>query len=151
MYTKMVLSVLVLATVGCHTSYYCEDEWWDTGMEEPGNDAPPPIPDPQFSLSPDTIDAGAVIITSLTSDQPVDFAAIEEVVFYSEFVQVCTYQARQDELLVSIGAAGNAADQAVDMVIVFEDGQTFYTGDALNVLANDQAGAASAGASCAAQ
>jgi hypothetical protein len=86
-----------------------------------------------YELSPNVIAPNEVIISSLISDMALDYESIVEVVFTSEEVQVCTTTARDEELLITIGATEFAAEGMVDMIIVFEGGQTETVVGALEI------------------
>ncbi|MFT5681465.1 MAG: hypothetical protein ACI8RZ_002371 [Myxococcota bacterium] len=86
-----------------------------------------------YDLSPNTIAPGEVIISSLVSDMALDYDTIVEVEFTSSEVRVCTTTAREDELLITIGAVDTALEGYLDMVITFEDGTTEQVEDALLV------------------
>ena len=130
------LSIFVATLCGC--SRTCEQPIEDSGVLQ--DDAVEQ--ELSFFLSPDTAQAGEVFITSLVLEDDVgDFAydRIEDLVFYGE-VQVCTMHARGDELLVSIGVAGDAPSREVDLVVVMDDGETFFVDAALTILGGDQSG-----------
>jgi hypothetical protein len=86
-----------------------------------------------YELSPNVIAPNEVIISSLISDMALDYESIVEVVFTSEEVEVCTTTARDEELLITIGATEYAAEGMVDMIIVFEGGKTETVVGALEV------------------
>ena len=97
---------------------YDDDYNTDYGEDE--------APEPVYSLTPDTAAPGDVFIGSLISDQAVDFEAIVEVEFLSEDVQICTTQAREDELLLTIGVSEWAVGGEVDALITFDSGERTY-------------------------
>ena len=98
---------------------------FDTGEQDPGA-----IDQFTFSLSPDQGVVGDTFITSVASDDDVNFSEINEVFFLGE-VTICTTQARQGELLMTISIDEQAAEGAVDLVIGFEDGTAYLINDAL--------------------
>ena len=90
---------------------------------------------PTFTFTPDTASPGDIVITSLVSDSDeIDYSAITELVFYGDIVD-CTTSARDDELLATIALPDDAAEGEVDMVIIFEDGETIWVEGALNIVA----------------
>ena len=98
---------------------------FDTGEMDPGA-----VGQFTFSLSPDQGVVGDTFITSVASDDDVNFAEINEVFFLGE-VTMCTTQARQGELLMTISIDEQAEEGAVDLVIGFEDGTAYLINDAL--------------------
>jgi uncharacterized membrane protein YgcG len=106
-----------------------------------------------YELTPGTISPGEVIISSLVSDMALDYETIVEVEFTSSQIRVCTTTARDDELLITIGATDSAAVGFVDLVITFEDGSSEVVQDALEVVSvgddpgnpNDGSGGGSGG------
>ncbi len=90
-----------------------------------------------YDLNPDTIAPGEVIISSLVSDMAVDYNTIVEIEFNSSDVRVCTTTARDDELLITIGATDTAIEGYLNMVITFEDGTSELVADALLVSFGD--------------
>ncbi|MFT4977872.1 MAG: hypothetical protein ACI8S6_003779 [Myxococcota bacterium] len=143
-----LLVASLLALIGCGSP--CDEEWIDSGgMSEDGESDP--YADLSFRLSPDVAQAGDVFITSLVADGVADFdyGLIAELDFYGD-VQVCTMQARGDELLISIGVSGSAPTREIDLVVVLEDGETIYVEAALTILGSEGGGSASTdGAMCA--
>lgn len=90
---------------------------------------------PVFSFTPNTASPGDIFITSLVSDSDdIDYSAIVDLVFYGDVVD-CTTSARDDELLATIALPEDAAEGEVDMVIMFEDGETIWVEGALNIVA----------------
>ena len=136
----------LISLIGCGDPP-CDCEWLDTGGV--GGDAQEEL---TFLLSPDVAQAGDVFITSLIADgtDAFDYARVEELVFYGD-VQVCTMQARGDELLISIGVSDSAPTREVDLVVVMDDGETHFAEAALTVLGGDGSGGGGAadGAMCA--
>jgi len=90
---------------------------------------------PVFTFTPDTASPGDIFITALVADSDeIDYSAITELVFYGDVVD-CTTTARDDELLATIAIPEDAAEGEVDMVIIFEDGETIWVEGALNIVA----------------
>ena len=90
---------------------------------------------PTFAFTPDTASPGDIFITSLVSDSDeIDYSAIADLIFYGDDVD-CTPSARDDELLATIALPDDAAEGEVDMVILFEDGETIWVEGALNIVA----------------
>lgn len=142
-----LLLVPALLLYGCGRT--CDFPLMDTGAFGLEED----VRDISFSLAPDVAQAGEVFITALVADADsadVDYSRIEDLVFYGE-VQVCTMQARGDELLVSIGVAGDAPSREIDLVVVMDDGETFFVEAALTILGGDSSsgGGTADGAMCA--
>jgi hypothetical protein len=97
-------------------------------------------PAPSYSLDPATAQPGDVFIASLTSDQAINYEAIVEIEFLTDDVTPCTFQARADELLVTVGVQDFAEIGPVDMLIVFEDGTTDYATRILTISLDDGSG-----------
>ncbi|MDG1482673.1 MAG: hypothetical protein P8R54_23985 [Myxococcota bacterium] len=90
-----------------------------------------------YDLTPNTIAPGEVIISSLISDMALDYNTIVEVEFSSSDVRVCTTTARDDELLITIGATDAAMEGYLNMIITFEDGTSERIAEALLVSFGD--------------
>lgn len=102
--------------------------WYDTGDSGPVED-----PDTAWTLDPNEIGAGETAILSLTSLPASDYGTISGLEFYGDVV-VCTSQARDEELLVTVSADAMAAAGPVDLVIEFTDGTAVWVDDALTVI-----------------
>ena len=102
-----------------------DDLSFDTGQEDPGS-----VDQPSFSLSPDQGLIGDTFIASIAADDEVDFSEVNEVFFLGD-VTICTTQARQGELLMTVSIDEQASQGAVDLVIGFEDGTAYLINDAL--------------------
>ncbi|MEL6342881.1 MAG: hypothetical protein AAFV53_07090 [Myxococcota bacterium] len=142
---KLTMTALLGAslTSGCviydNDCDYSDSGYWgiEDGRDRPDSDHDDnddDAPAIQFALNPSDIYPGEVIIASLTADMDIDYSSIVEVEFLSDDIVLCTSQAREDELLMTIGAADNAAYGAVDLVIIFDDGDTAYMNDAITIL-----------------
>jgi len=77
--------------------------------------------DPAYWLTPDVASPGDTFIGSLESDQAVNFEAIADIQFYGD-VSICTSQARDEELILTIAVGVDSPPGPVDALIVMEDG-----------------------------
>lgn len=125
---RAIPALLALLVVGCGA----EPEHECDPMESTEEATAAPV----FAFTPDTAAPGEIFITALVADSDeIDYAAITELVFYGDVVD-CTTAARDDELLATIAIPEDAAEGEVDMVIVFEDGETIWVEGALNIVAS---------------
>lgn len=109
----------------------------DDGEDEGGDDDDSDVEDedPNFWLLPSQVEAGASAILSLQSDQDLDFTTVEEVTFVGD-VTICSEQAREDELLLSVVAGSTLG--TVDLVIEFGGGSTWFVDDALTIVETEE-------------
>lgn len=122
---RAVPALFALFVFGCGSEEIVDCEPYETTEEAA----------PSFSFTPDTASPGDIFITSLVSDsEDIDYSAITDLVFYGDVVD-CTTSARDDELLATIALPDDAAEGEVDMVIIFEDGETIWVEGALNIVA----------------
>ncbi len=77
--------------------------------------------DPAYWLTPDIASPGDTFIGSLESDQAVNFEAIADIQFYGD-VSICTSQARDEELILTVAVGVDASPGPVDALIVMENG-----------------------------
>ena len=113
------------------------DEDHEYGDHEYDHDNRDDVVEAIYDLTPNTIAPGEVIISSLVSDMALDYETIVDVEFNSSDVRVCTTTARDDELLITIGATDVAIEGYLNMVITFEDGTTEQLTEALLVSFGD--------------
>ena len=102
------------------------------GQDNVQLDEPAPQQDPIFMLTPNVAAPGDVFIASLESDHIINFDSIVNIEFMGE-VTICTTQARDEELLITIGVSEDAMDGTIDMLIEFDDGEFAYVESALTV------------------
>ena len=123
---RAIPALLALLVIGCRNG----EEFECDPMESTEEATTAPV----FTFTPDTAAPGEIFITALVADSDeIDYAAISELVFYGDVVD-CTTSARSDELLATIAIPEDAAEGEVDMVIVFEDGETIWVEGALNIV-----------------
>lgn len=146
------LTALIGATLASGCVVYdndCPSEWDEDGLsgdhdrpgyDNDGDDTGDDIDAPAYSLDPSTAAPGDVFIGSLTSDQAINFDAVVDIEFLSDDVVPCTFQARADEMLVTVGVEELAQLGPVDMVISFEDGSHDYVEGALTITADGGSG-----------
>ena len=122
---RAIPALFALFVVGCGNGEELECDPLESTEES--------APAPTFAFTPDTAAPGDIFITSLVSDSDdIDYSAITELVFYGDVVD-CTTSARDDELLATIAIPEDAAEGAVDMVIMFENGENIWVEGALYI------------------
>lgn len=137
MRTITLSTIAMLAATGCVYDNNCPDrgkvgksELTDTGQEEE-------IASPEYFLTPDVAIAGETVILSLQSDEAVNFATIEDILFLDGDISVCTMSARDDELLLTVAVGVDNEPGAVDLLIDFEDGSHLFLEAGFTVLDPD--------------
>jgi hypothetical protein len=135
------LSAICSAALGGCVVYdnTCRDGEFPDGGHGWGDDTGSEVAAPEFTVTPGEIVAGTTIIGSIEADVDFDYATIAEVEFYGEIV-VCTTQVREEELLITIYAPANATLGPVDLVLTFQDGQTWWLDDAMTIVGADDGG-----------
>ena len=101
----------------------------DTGADT-GGDTAEPDPALLFTLSPDLVWAGETDILSLTANQTFDYASIADLEFLGD-VTICAFEAREDELLLTVSTDKLVAPGAVDLLIRMSDGENHLADDIL--------------------
>lgn len=86
-----------------------------------------------YTLLPDAAAPGDTLITSLSADGAVDWTQVSALSFLGD-ITVCSTQAREGELLVTVTVDGEAAPGSVDLIIRFSDGENVLVEDAFEVL-----------------
>lgn len=106
----------------------------DTGADTGGDGRDTGEPDPAllFTLSPDLVWAGETDILSLTANQSFDYAAIADLEFLGD-VTICAFEAREDELLLTVSTDKLVAPGAVDLLIRMSDGENHLADDILTI------------------
>jgi len=104
----------------------------DTAASDVDDIDQPGQADPEFWLEPGVVAAGDTTILSLRSDEALQFDAVLAVEFFGD-VTVCTSQAREDELLVTITVDDSVLPGALDLLIEFNDGERYFVDSALIV------------------
>ncbi len=136
----LTLSIIAAASLfsGCivYDNECPYEEGYEYGDHEYDHDRDDVI-EAVYDLTPNTIAPGEVIISSLISDMALDYNTIVEVEFNSNDIRVCTTTARDDELLITIGATDVAMEGYLNMIITFEDGTSELISEALLVAFRD--------------
>ena len=133
--TKTALPALFAAALSTGCIVYddaCPKTGFGDGEGLAGDSGIDEAPAPEFWLSPAEGDAGDTLILSLQSDQPLDYALVEELDFTGA-ITVCTTQARADELLVTIYIDEAAEAGEVDLLIDMGGQDRFFVEDAFVV------------------
>ena len=134
---RLSLTALIGASLASGCVVYdndCPADWEDDGLtgdhDRPdwgdSGGADDDDPTASYSLDPNVAEPGDVFIGSLTSDLALNYESITEIEFATPDVAPCTFQARSDELLITVGVEEFAALGSVDMIIRFEDGSADY-------------------------
>ncbi len=103
------------------------------GEDEPGGDEP----GEGFWLDPDVALPGEELIAGLHADQAFDWSQVVELHFYGP-VRPCVFEARADELLITLLVDADAEPGAVDLLLELDDGGAIWVDDALTVLADGE-------------
>jgi len=90
-----------------------------------------------FRLEPTVAAPGELLIGSVVSDAGVDLSRVAEVRFL-DGAAACAAQARADELLVTIGVGEGTPAGSLDMVLLFEGGDTVLVEDVLTITSAGQ-------------
>jgi hypothetical protein len=120
----------------------CKDDfgWDDTGWDDadPGDEDgdEDEVSAPSFSLTPAEGIPGASLIASLQVNEPMDFEAVSEVIFYGDVV-LCTSQPRSRELLLTVSVADDAEPGLIDIMVEMDDGSHYLVEDAFDILNAD--------------
>lgn len=120
----------------------CPDKGTSDGQfdhDRPGSDNGDNDADrgPFYTLNPDIAAPGEIFIGTLISDEALNYDTIVDVEFSVDDVTVCTFQPRNDELLVTVGVAEDALGGSVDMFIHFEDGSMDTMPAILTIITDD--------------
>jgi hypothetical protein len=86
----------------------------------------------RFVLEPAVAAPGELLIGSLVSTSGVDLSRVAEVRFL-DGANACATRSRADEILVTVGVGEGTAAGALDLVLLFEGGETVLVEDALTV------------------
>ena len=87
----------------------------------------------RYTLLPDAAAPGDTLITSLSADGAIDWTQVSALSFLGD-ITVCSTQAREGELLVTVTVDGAATPGTVDLIIRFSDGENVLVEDAFEVL-----------------
>lgn len=85
-----------------------------------------------LSIEPGVAAPGEVFIGVLSANQGVDFSRVAEVRFL-DGATVCATKNRSDELLLTVGVAQSTKAGVLDVVVLFEGGDTVLLDDALTI------------------
>jgi hypothetical protein len=92
---------------------------------------------PLLLVDPDTVAPGETLIAAVVLDpdspEPVEFSAVTEVRF-SAGIAVCSEQARDGELLLSLVVDEAAVPGSVDLMLVLEGGERVVVEDAVDIV-----------------
>ena len=86
----------------------------------------------RYELAPAVAGPGELFIASLSSTRGIDFTQVAEVRFL-DGANVCASELRADELLVTVGVGEGTGAGALDLVLLFEGGETVLVEDVLTV------------------
>ena len=121
----------------------CEDDCVDTDTGGGDGDTGDTGEDPDkpdgsrdaltYALLPDAAAPGDTLITSLSADGALDWTQVSALSFLGD-ITVCSTQAREGELLVTVTVDAGATPGAVDLIIRFSDGENVLVEDAFEVL-----------------
>lgn len=144
------LAFFLLPTLGACIVYdeSCPDDRGGRGQGEDdtsgddhgGEDTAAPDPDEDsdgealgMSLDPSSGLPGEELISSLTATQAFDWARVEQLRFFGP-VRPCAFQARPDELLITLVVEEEAEAGPVDLLLELDDGGAVWLEDAFTVL-----------------
>ena len=91
-----------------------------------------PVPAGGLYLTPDKAPPGAVFMTSIRSDYPLDWATIVDVEAYGD-IEICATQALYDQMLLTISIDRDVPEAAVDFVIEYSSGDIDFIEDGLRI------------------
>ncbi|MCB9778232.1 MAG: hypothetical protein H6742_06695 [Alphaproteobacteria bacterium] len=145
---SLLLAGVFALTTGCVVyddtcddgSFWSDDSGWgDDGYGDDGGDDARTV---EFWMDPDTVHPGETLIAGLQADAPLDWSQVVEVEIFGD-ITLCTTQARQDELLLTLAVDADARLGGVDLLLHMQDGDVFFIEDAMSVVAGDGGGDAS--------
>lgn len=97
------------------------DDWEDLDDDGDTNDPGDDILALGLFMTPDEAELGDIVISSLKATEQVDLSTVTVVEFYGA-VNVHAFEARTDEVILSLGIDPDAELGPVGIVIEFEDG-----------------------------
>ena len=90
-------------------------------------------PELQFDIDPGVAAPGEIFIGVLSANQSVNFDNVAEVRFL-DGAKVCATKNRADELLLTVGVGQSTEAGVLDLIILFEGGDSILLDDALTVV-----------------
>ena len=90
------------------------------------------VPDLAFDIDPGVAAPGEIFIGVLSANRGVDFSQVAEVRFL-DGAKVCAALNRDNELLLTVGIGHGTEAGVLDLVILFEGGDSVLIDDALTI------------------
>ncbi|MFT5686999.1 MAG: hypothetical protein ACI8RZ_007956 [Myxococcota bacterium] len=85
-----------------------------------------------LTIDPGVAAPGEILIGVLSANQGLDFSRVAEVRFL-DGATICATKNRADELLLTIGVAKSTRAGVLDVVVLFEGGDSILINDALTI------------------
>ena len=124
----------------------------DTGWEEGADSASETTESTQpqedhngsFYLSPNAAPSGVTFITSMRSDQEIDWNTIDNIQAFGD-IEICQTQPLYDEMLLTIRIERDAPEAPIDFLIEYTDGDVDFIENGLYIDYESDIGSAEVG------
>ena len=150
---KAVPFFLSILTSGCiiiddgkSPNQHEDTGWEDTEQANETTDPTQPQEDHNgsFYLSPNAAPSGITFITSVRSDQQIDWSTIDNIQAFGD-IEICQIQPLYDEILLTIRIERDVPEAPVDFLIEYTDGDVDFIENGLYIDYESDIGSAEVG------
>lgn len=145
-FLSLITSGCIIIDDGKAPNQHEDTGWEDTEQAQETSDSTQPQEDHNgsFYLSPNAAPSGVTFITSVRSDQQIDWSTIDNIQAFGD-IEICQIQPLYDEILLTIRIERDVPEAPVDFLIEYTDGDVDFIENGLFIDYESDIGSAEVG------